>query len=117
VKPTIGRVVHYRSHGSADGTYKPECRAAIITAVKGHHEEHDRRIWVVDLTVFNPEGFFLKDNARQDEGHETPGDPDCEYDGRHDEQPFRYCACGWREAAMHGGTWHWVEREPETGDE
>lgn len=38
MKPTVGRVVHYVSHGSPvlpDGTqtFKPECRAAIVTAV------------------------------------------------------------------------------------
>lgn len=31
--PSVGRVVHYQSRGSADGVFLPEPRAALITAV------------------------------------------------------------------------------------
>ncbi len=31
MKPRIARPVHYRSRGSADGVFAPECRAALIT--------------------------------------------------------------------------------------
>lgn len=114
MKPSIGRIVHYWSHGSADGTYKPECRAAVVTAVKGGwNDPQGVRQWVVDLTVFNPEGLFIKQDCRQDEGAETPGSPDCENAGKHADGPFRYCACGWMEATRKGGTWHWPEREAE----
>lgn len=33
MKPTIGRIVHYMSLGSADGLYPPETQAAIVTGV------------------------------------------------------------------------------------
>lgn len=32
-KPSVGRIVHYQSHGSPNGQHKSEPRAAIITAV------------------------------------------------------------------------------------
>lgn len=32
--PSVGRIVHYVSRGSADGFFKPQCRAAIITVVR-----------------------------------------------------------------------------------
>lgn len=73
MKPTIGRIVHYRSHGSKDGVYEPECRAAIVTGVEYQT--------AVDLTVFNPEGIFLKQ------------------------------ACAYDATNTGGGTWHWPERE------
>ncbi len=53
--PSIGRIVHYRSYGSADGTYLPECRAAIVTETLGNN--------TVNLTIFNPNGLFFNDCA------------------------------------------------------
>lgn len=57
-KPSVGRIVHYRAHGSPDGTHKPEARAAIITGVyktpEGDLDHHK-----VDLAVFNPSGMFF----------------------------------------------------------
>lgn len=55
-EPSVGRVVHYVSHGSPvlpDGTqmHKAECRAAIITAVPA-----DDACW---LAVLNPTGMFF----------------------------------------------------------
>lgn len=50
-KPTIGRIVHYRSRGSADGVFKPECRAAVVTEVG--------TIFCVSLAVLNPSGMFF----------------------------------------------------------
>lgn len=78
--PSVGRIVHYTSHGSpvrADGTqaYKPECRAAMITAVGC--DEHPAGC--VSLFVANPTGIFLNEH-----------DP---YD-----------------AERAGGSWHWPER-------
>lgn len=52
-KPTVGRIVHYVSRGSADGVYGRECRAAIVT---GTHE-HDPQL--VSLCVLNPLGMFF----------------------------------------------------------
>lgn len=50
--PSVGRIVHYRSRGSADGRFKPECRAAIVTNVSATPD-------VVDLAVLNPTGLFF----------------------------------------------------------
>lgn len=52
-KPSVGRVVHYRSYGTPGGEYKPECRAAIITYVYETQED------VVALAVLNPTGMFF----------------------------------------------------------
>jgi hypothetical protein len=81
MKPSVGRIVHYVSHGTPireDGTqaHQSECRAAIITAVHGPDASGE----VVSLAVLNPEGMFF--NQRVPEG--DPGHL--------------------------GGTWHWPER-------
>jgi hypothetical protein len=85
--PSIGRIVHYQSYGSADGTYKPACRAAIITNVcedPDHaNPDPDTSTVCVALTVFNPEGLFIHQHLPQDE------------------------------TKQRGGTWHWPERLPE----
>lgn len=92
--PTVGRIVHYVSHGTPvrdDGTqaYTRECRAAIITEVgpddpdqllTGAPDQPDPQ--VVSLAVFNPTGQFFNRSVPYDDG------------GGHI-----------------GGTWHWPERE------
>lgn len=91
-QPSVGRVVHYVSHGSPvqpDGTqrYAPECRAAIIAGVPKHLEEEPLDgcpngtdgNWLADLTVFNPTGLFFNTCAQDEHEHL-------------------------------GGTWHWPER-------
>lgn len=50
-KPTVGRVVHYHSYGTPGGEFKPEARAATITAVNDNG--------TVDVCVLNPTGFFF----------------------------------------------------------
>lgn len=90
MQPSVGRIVHYVSHGSPvrqDGTqeYPSVCRAAIITEVgeypPGVSEADKDNIAVpVGLCVLNPTGQFFHRGAMQSElGHE-------------------------------GGTWHWPER-------
>lgn len=79
--PTVGRVVHYVSHGTpprADGSqaYESECRAAIITEVP----EVQGVPQTVGLCVLNPTGMFLNRNIPQDEDDHA------------------------------GGSWHWPER-------
>jgi hypothetical protein len=80
-RPSVGRIVHYVSHGSpvrTDGTqaYASQCRAAIITEVSD--ETGFGR--VVGLCVLNPTGQFFDRGVEQDELHHG------------------------------GGTWHWPER-------
>lgn len=101
MKPTIGRIVHYTSYGTPGGEYPKTCRAAVITAV-----EDDE---TVSLFVMNPEGVFLNQAVKRNDGAETPGDPDCPQADSHG-SPHRYCPCGWIEAHAVGGTWHWPER-------
>ncbi|NUR64258.1 MAG: hypothetical protein HOQ47_00735 [Streptomyces sp.] len=87
IKPTVGRIVHYVSHGTpvrSDGTqaYTSECRAAIVTEVT----EHPDADGTVGLAVLNPTGMFFNRGVAHAEDK----------------------AAG---AAEHpGGTWHWPER-------
>lgn len=63
-QPSVGRVVHYVSHGTPprdDGTQKhpSQCRAAIIT-----------ELMPVGLAVFNPTGIhFVRDVPHSEEDH------------------------------------------------
>ncbi|BAU28537.1 hypothetical protein DFP93_105232 [Aneurinibacillus soli] len=59
MKPTVGRVVYYKSYGTPGGEYQSEDRAAIVTAVK------DADAGVVDLCVLNPTGMFFNQNVQQ----------------------------------------------------
>jgi hypothetical protein len=57
-RPSVGRIVHYVSHGTpprADGTqaFPPECRAAVITEVDPTYPGR------VGLSVINPTGLFF----------------------------------------------------------
>ncbi|MEU5425121.1 hypothetical protein AB0H73_05870 [Streptomyces olivoreticuli] len=64
-KPTIGRVVHYRSHGTPKGEFSPECRAAIITEIDEQLNSEGRIR--VGLAVLNPEGLYFSRSCPQDE--------------------------------------------------
>lgn len=50
--PTVGRIVHYKTRGSADGVYPPTNFAAIITDLPTSTE-----MGVVSLAVFGPQGL------------------------------------------------------------
>jgi hypothetical protein len=114
VKPSIGRVVHYVSHGTPpqpDGSqaYASECRAAIITEVPELLSEQPNNGSTVSLCVLNPTGqFFSREIPYQEAGR--PGDPDCRYSDMHGGSAFISCSCGWSERKLVGGTWHWPER-------
>lgn len=107
MKPGVGRIVHYVSYGTPGGEFKSECRAAIVTEVQ------DDPANSVGLCVLNPTGQFFNRAVPFNGGGETPGSPDCPQPATHG-NPFRYCACGWAEASLAGGTWHWPERVPES---
>lgn len=82
--PSVGRIVHYVSHGTPireDGTqaYTAQCRAAVITAVEDPPGEAGGGI--LSLAVLNPTGMFFS-------------------------QGISHVNC---EHAV-GGTWHWPER-------
>jgi hypothetical protein len=83
VKPSVGRVVHYRSYGTPNGEYPSTCRAAIVTGVDTYQDgdsSDGTHLGHVSLCVLNPEGMFFNRSVRQDED------------------------------TQRGGTWHWPER-------
>ena len=84
--PSVGRIVHYVSHGTPirpDGTqaFPSVCRAAVVTQV-GDHPDADG---TVGLCVLNPTGLFFQEaiDHAEDHVHGHPHPP---------------------------GTWHWPER-------
>lgn len=59
-KPSIGRIVHYQSHGSPNGQHKSAPRAAIISAVPDENDPNSTELpTTVDLVVLNPTGLFF----------------------------------------------------------
>lgn len=88
-KPTVGRIVHYVSHGTPGGEFGKECRAAIVTEVVDQPEWEDgtEPAPVVGLAVLNPTGMFFNQQCVQ---HEMSGSTG----------PWDHP----------GGTWHWPER-------
>lgn len=60
MKPTIGRIVHYKSYGTPKGEFKPEDRAAVITGVVDEETVH--------LCILNPTGLFFNLNVKQGDG-------------------------------------------------
>lgn len=47
--PSVGRIVHYKTRGSADGVFPPTNFAAIITGIRDETS--------VDLVTFGPSGI------------------------------------------------------------
>jgi hypothetical protein len=95
--PSVGRAVHYVSHGTPireDGTqaYPSKCRAATITDVEPIETTDAvqvEKLYKVSLLVTNPTGLFFHEDVTYDEwdGNEAlPG------------------------AKPQGGSWHWPER-------
>lgn len=68
--PSVGRVVHYVSRGSADGRFPKLCRAAIVTEVDADES-------TIGLVALNPTGFFF--HALSDGG--CAHEPDAETGG------------------------------------
>lgn len=84
-RPSVGRIVHYVSHGTPvreDGNraFPPACRAAVVTEVDP--DDPDR----IGVAVLNPTGQFFHPLAAGGVTHLAVG-----------EQPPA------------GGTWHWPE--------
>lgn len=87
--PSVGRIVHYVSHGTPvreDGTraYAPRCRAAVIADVSDHPEADQ----TASLAVLNPTGMFFNEHVPHAED----------------------VAAGASEHPV--GTWHWPEFVP-----
>jgi len=65
-KPSVGRIVHYQSHGSPNGQHKSEPRAAVITELAPTYTPDgigpNGTMLPVGLCVLNPTGqFFSRD--------------------------------------------------------
>lgn len=80
-KPTIGRIVHYVSRGSADGVYPPVHVPFIVTAVEEiDHENEEVFMLTLDNEVEGPiEAFvsgwtFNNRGQRYEEGVPFMGD-------------------------------------------
>lgn len=58
--PTVGRIVYYKSAGSADGSYPSVERAAIVTQV--------HTPTCIDLCVINPTGLHFNTSVMQGDG-------------------------------------------------
>lgn len=91
-QPTVGRIVHYVSAGSADGRYPSTCRAAIVTEVNGEWNADDPNSVQLTLTVFNPQGQHIVSGVK----HDFPGRvPDWD---------------GMNETHLRPYTWHYPDR-------
>lgn len=77
-QPTVGRMVHYVSYGSADGRYKSKCRASVVTETHLEPVGKHAAIFVptIGICVLNPTGVFFDRYVRESDEHT-------------------------------GGTWHW----------
>lgn len=98
----IGALVHYVAYGTPGGEYPNTCRAAYVTAVPPEQSEGGE---CLSLVVLNPTGMFFNPHIEYGDTGGAPGDPDCP-NRPHEGGPMRYCACGWSEPFVKGGTWH-----------
>lgn len=64
--PSVGRMVHYKSYGTPKGEFTPECRAAIVTAVREDPA-------FIDVMVANPTGIFFDRSLVHDEDEKAGG--------------------------------------------
>lgn len=60
MKPTVGRIVYYKSFGTPNGEFVPEDRAAIVTGVVDDETVH--------LCVLNPTGMYFNLNVKHGSG-------------------------------------------------
>ena len=66
-RPSVGRVVHYVSRGSADLVFPSSCRAAIVTETDVNLNGD------VSLCVLNPSGMFFDLKIEHDEDNKVGG--------------------------------------------
>lgn len=93
MQPTVGRVVHYVSHGTPGGEPPKACRAAIVTQTFPTGEGLGD---VAGLAVLNPTGMFFHPAV-----HESTAIADNVGDA-----PTGLCGGD----DYPGGTWHWPTR-------
>lgn len=73
MKPSVGRIVHYRSFGTPGGEYHSECRAAVVTEVIEEDDHGHPLTGVIGLAVLNPTGMFFNSPCFRDEAPEPRG--------------------------------------------
>lgn len=71
INPTVGRVVYYKSRGSADGVFPPVDRASIVTDVRIYptDEPNGSLKFQCRVCVLNPEGMFFSNWLDQGQEH------------------------------------------------
>lgn len=69
MEPSIGRIVHYVSHGTPGGEYTQECRAAIVTGIV----EDAANMGCVSLAVLSPAGMLFDPHVAHNETTEQRG--------------------------------------------
>lgn len=99
--PSVGRIVHYVSHGTpprADGSqaYASQCRAAVITEVDDMEPVPAHGVPSVGLCVLNPTGQFFNQGVPFGDARGVLYEGDA--------------GSGPQPARRAGGTWHWPER-------
>lgn len=95
--PSVGRVVHYLSRGSADGVYAPACRAATIVEVGGWITTRDEDTWTDE------------NGTKWREVHQRWSDDACTLKIETPEGEFRNL-CAHDPLGQARGAWHWPER-------
>lgn len=64
ITPTVGRMVYYKTRGSADGIYPPKQLAAIVVSTDNLQDDEDEEI---DLVVFYPDGIRFEHSVTHGE--------------------------------------------------
>lgn len=72
MKPSIGRIVHFQTYGSAGGEYLPAPMAALVTRVDDSFGTDEHPETRVDLAVFYESGLAFRRNIEFAESP-TPG--------------------------------------------
>ncbi len=85
MQPTVGRIVYYKSRGSADGVFPPQDFASIVTAVN--------RDGTVGLATFSENGIRFEHSATN--GQEA---------GQWDWMPFQKANGAQSQGAYSGGS-------------
>ena len=63
--PSVGRIVHYHTRGSADGVFPPTVFAALITEVCDSEASKAAGENCVSLVTFGPSGFRFENHVKE----------------------------------------------------
>lgn len=65
ILPTVGRMVYYKTRGSADGVYPPKNFASIITEVCEGEAGKEAEENCINLVTFGPSGMRFEQHVMQ----------------------------------------------------